>query len=134
MQQYHSPTATATNRSTRPVRPINGRGLKHLKLDVYQRANLAAHCVSGVAPLQPSIEQARFLFDVPWSLLSKHLRARNGNGSNGKRKPRPTSESLAEHILRVTPAERLAAARIIGVDTVWDEMIAPVIAAEQAAE
>jgi hypothetical protein len=118
--------------STRPVRPINGRGLKHLKLDVYQRANLAADCVSGVTPLQPSIEQARLLFDVPRSLLSKHLHARNGNGSNGKRKPKPTTpESLAEHFLRVTPAERLEAARIIGVDAVWDEMIAPLIAAAE---
>lgn len=100
-----------TNGSTSLIRQINGRGLKHLKLDVYQRANLAADCVSGVAPLQPSIEQARFLFDVPRSLLSKHLHARNGNGANGKRKPKPapTTESLAEHILRVTPVERLEA-------------------------
>lgn len=102
---------TGTVGSTRPVRPINGRGLKHLKLDVDQRLNLAADCVSGVAPLQPSIEQARFLFDVPRSLLNKHLHARNGNGANGKRKPKPapTTESLAEHILRVTPVERLEA-------------------------
>ena len=118
--------------STSPV--LNGRGLKHLKLDVYQRANLAADCVSGVAPLQPSIEQARFLFDVPRSLLSKHLHARNGTGSHSKRKPMPaTAESLAEQILRVTPAERLEAARALGVDAVWDQMVSTLVTIDRAA-
>jgi len=115
-----------TNGSTSLIRQINGRGLKHLKLDVDQRLNLAADCVSGVAPLQPSIEQARFLFDVPRSLLSKHLRARNGNG-----KPKPAPTTVAEHILRATPAELQEAARVVGVDTVSDSMVAPLIAADR---
>ena len=37
---------------------------------------------------------------------------------------------LAEHLQRATPAERLEAARAIGIDVIWDEMISPAIGAD----
>jgi hypothetical protein len=43
------------------------------------------------------------------------------------RRPPPAPESLAEHFARATPAEWLEAARTVGVTTVWDRMIAPLV-------
>jgi hypothetical protein len=59
-------------------------------------------------------------------------RARRANGY-GHGKPKHNGETLAEHIARSSLAERIEAARTVGVDTVWDSMIAPVIATERAA-
>jgi len=84
-----------------------------------------------MALLRPSIEQACLLFAVPRQVLSKHLHARNGNG---KRRPKPvTGESLVDHLMRSTPVERLEAARALGPEVVWDEMVLPLIAIERAA-
>jgi hypothetical protein len=52
------------------------------------------------------------------SAVNKH-RARRGGG-----RAKPT---LAEHLRRATPAELAGAARAVGVDLVWDRMIAPAI-------
>jgi hypothetical protein len=114
--------------ATTPVPIINGRGIKHRHATVYQRAHLAAACVTGAALLRPSAEQASRVFAVPRRLLAKHLRARNRNGGgNGSRK----SESLAEHIARSSAAERVEAARVYGIERVWDEMISPLVAADR---
>ena len=58
--------------------------------------------------------------------------ARRANGyGNGHGKPR-NGETLAEHIARSSSAERVEAARTVGIDALWDSMILPVIAAKQA--
>jgi hypothetical protein len=44
------------------------------------------------------------------------------------------AESLADHIARSSPTERIEAARTVGVDVIWDSMIAPVIATDRAPE
>jgi hypothetical protein len=46
--------------------------------------------------------------------------------------PRRHRETLAEHIARSSPAERMRAGREIGIDVIWDTMISPIIDAERA--
>jgi hypothetical protein len=50
-----------------------------------------------------------------------------------KRSSSKDTETLAEHIARSSLAERIEAARALGVHIVWDTMVAPVIATEQTA-
>jgi hypothetical protein len=57
-------------------------------------------------------------------LPRRHRPRRNGNDH----------ESLAEHIARSSPAERLEAGRVVGPALVWDEMICPVLSDDRAAE
>jgi hypothetical protein len=108
------------------VRTINGRGLRHRRLDRPERAHLAASCVTGKVQFRLSIEQAALLFDVPRALVRKHLKA-NGNGSA------ETRHTLADHLRESTPQELIEAARAIGVDRIWDQMIAPVVVEERGA-
>jgi hypothetical protein len=131
MALYSNGSRTPTSPAPLPTpKTINGRGIKRRQLDRFQRAHLAADCVTGEVWLRHSIEQACLLFDVSRTLVRKHLRARKGNGT----KPRSSghAETLAEHIARSTPTERLAAARIIGPAELWDSMISPVVSDERA--
>jgi hypothetical protein len=112
---------------------LKGTGLKHRVLNQYQRANLAADVVAGFLPFRPSCEQASWIFNVPRPLLRQQLKARrewatrhpevaNGNGAGG----------LVEALRTSTAAERIGAARALGLDWVWDEMIAPGIQADRS--
>jgi hypothetical protein len=91
--------------------------------------------VTGVRSFVPSCEQACVLFGIPRYVLSRHLKARrklaaqhpetavgNGNGA----------ESLAAHLGRASPDELVEAARTLGINRVWDEMISPVLVEERA--
>ena len=49
--------------------------------------------------------------------------------SNGRRNGNGKAASLAEHMLTSTPTELFEAARVFGVDQVWDLMIMPVMQA-----
>jgi hypothetical protein len=121
---------------------INGRGINHRNLSRQQRARLAADVVTGARGFVPSCEQACVLFGVPRYVLSRCLKARrefaarhpemaagnsNGNGHHD-------AESLAAHLGRATPDELVAAARVLGVDRIWDRMIAPIITEERASQ
>lgn len=131
MALYSNGSPQPTSAANSPPKTVNGRGIKRRQLSRFQRVLWAAGCITGAVLLRPSIEQACQLFDVPKELVRKHLRARNGNGvrlrSNGH------AETLADHIARSSAAERLEAARALGVNQVWDEMVLPIIAAERAA-
>jgi hypothetical protein len=50
------------------------------------------------------------------------------------RKPKPKAPSLAEHLAQSSPAERVEAARALGVDEVWDTMVLPLVSNGHAAE
>jgi hypothetical protein len=120
-----------------PNSVVNGRGIRHRHLNRYQRARLAADLATGALMLYPlGASYACRLLSASPALVREHLKARratdkphssgNGNGASG--------ETLAEHLVRSTPAERSAAATALGAATVWDEMIIPLIAADQVAE
>lgn len=72
------------------------------------------------------MRQSAALVGVPTLDVTKARRA-NGNG-NGK--PSSDSETLADHIARSSPAERVAAARTVGVEALWSTMIEPIVTVE----
>jgi hypothetical protein len=122
----------STSAPDRPVRRVRGQYLARAHLSRKQRAEIAADLVEGRAEIAPlTVRQAATLAAVPVVEVSK-VRRTNGNG-HGNGKPKHNGETLAEHIARSSPAERIAAARAIGVSLIWDTMIDPVITAEQTA-
>jgi hypothetical protein len=42
-------------------------------------------------------------------------------------KPKKKTETLAEHLVRATAAERAAAAKVVGADAIWDSMMMPAL-------
>lgn len=125
-----SPTSTAHQ-------VITGQFAARAHLTRRQRAQLAADLADGSVVVFPlTVGQAAFVAkatacDTSRTRRRKHRR--NGNGVH----PGEHHESLAAHLGRATPDELIAAARVLGVDRISDQMIAPVIAEErsqQAAE
>jgi len=116
-----APASTAIYRLT-------GQFVARAHLSRTQRAWLAAALANGTAEVYPlTVKQAAEIARVPVLDITK--RRRNGKPSNGRG---GHFESLAEHIARSSPAERLDAGRIVGLDVVWDTMISPVLAEGQA--
>jgi len=130
MFKYPETTEKSTSAPEHPVRRVSGRSLAHAHLNRRQRAKLAAALVDGSAEIfPPTVKQAAMLAAVPVVAVTQ---ARRGNG-NGRSKLKHNGETLAEHIARSSPAERIEAARAVGIDTLWDSMISPVITSKQAA-
>jgi hypothetical protein len=77
--------------------------------------------------VRPTLKQLVVLCRVPASSIP-HAK-RNGKNGNGH-KPTPT---LADRIEAASPAERLEAARKVGIETIWDSMISPIVSEERAA-
>jgi hypothetical protein len=78
----------------------------------------------------PRLLQVARLCNVPPAKIRLALRERNSKRTNGQSNGH--AETLAEHITRSSPAERAAAARIVGPAALWDTMIIPVISEERA--
>jgi len=117
----------STSTSERPVRRVSR--LARARLNRKQRAELAAALADGALEIfPPTAKQAVMLVAVPVVEVTRVRR----NGKPKRSAPR-TTETLAEHIARSSPAERIEAARTVGVDLVWDTMVAPVVATERAA-
>jgi hypothetical protein len=108
---------------------MTGQYLARAALTRRQRAKLAAALSKGTTVVAPlTVKQSAALARVSVADVSKARNGKHGNGrSNGH------AESLADHIARSSPAERLAAARIVGPAELWDTMISPVISEERAA-
>jgi hypothetical protein len=95
---------------------VTGQYLAKNRLNARDRARLAAGIIDGQLTLQNlTIGQAAKLCRVCVPYIAD------------VRRPPPAPESLAEHFARATPAEWLEAARAVGVVTVWDRMIAPLV-------
>jgi hypothetical protein len=116
----------------RPKPVLNGRGLKHRCLSTHQRAKLAAGWMSGAIDFQPSLEQAALVFEVPRSLLSALVRARNGNSNGHHRKPTRVDRLKAD-LKSATAAELAAVGAGVGVGLIWDRLISPVLDGEKSA-
>jgi len=63
---------------------IFGRGLARRKITFDDKANLAADAVTGLRPLQPSIEQASLIFQIPRHIVSERVRRRTGGSQRRK--------------------------------------------------
>jgi hypothetical protein len=121
-----SPSATTT--ATPHI--VTGQYLAKAHLSRRQRAKLAADLSTGVAMISPlTVKQAAAIAGVPVLDVTK-ARRRNGK-PNGRLNGH--GETLAEHLARSSPVERLEAARILGIEAVWDQMISPIVSEERAA-
>jgi hypothetical protein len=103
---------------------VTGQHLARVRLTRLERAQFAAGLSTGAVVVYPlTAMQAAAMMKV--SLFDVTEARRNGKPRNGRSNGH--TETLAEHIKRSSPAERLEAARVVGVAAVWDDMIAPVI-------
>jgi hypothetical protein len=103
---------------------ITGQYLAKAHLTYRQYVKLAAALSTGAVVLSPmTIGQAAALVGVPVADVSRARR--NGKPGNGNGKPTGAAESLAAHIARSSPAERVEAAQAIGLGVIWDTMISP---------
>jgi hypothetical protein len=124
------------SRVSTSVRHLDGRRLAYALRgkSAATRARFAATCDEhGVVIYYPTQGQLAALFRVPPYRLA---RARNGNGNgnakHGNGQANAHRETLAQVMERTTPAEWQSAALTYGVDRIWDQMIAPIIAEETA--
>src|SRR5215469_5299116 len=111
----------STSIPQRPVRRVSGQYVARAHLSRQQRAELAAALTDSSVEMFPlTVRQAALLARVPVLDVTNARRA-NGSGSgNGHDKPKCNSETLAEHIVRSSLAERIEAVRVVGADVVWD--------------
>ena len=82
-------------------RPINGRGLKHLKASLQVRVALAADVATGERHVDLSYGQICSVFDVPPPALRAELKARataNGNGNGGADTLTAMATELVDHL------------------------------------
>src|SRR5215469_16320477 len=103
--------------------------LVHGRLTVAQACRLAganSAYVSLINEMGATEREALARGDFSLAQIASAKRDSCGNRRNGRQ------ESLAEHIARSTPRELIEAARIVGLDVVWDGMISPVLDAERA--
>jgi hypothetical protein len=114
---------------------ITGRNLAHTYRTADERALVGIDLVNGELVLvRPTMRQVAMILKVPPFRIylaakvardpEKRRLVENGwvrlyKAANG--------ESLADHILRTSHAERLAAAQEVGADTIWDDMVAPLV-------
>ena len=125
MAQY----SNGTPRPTSAAHLVTGQYLARAHLNRRQRARLAADLANGAAAIHPlTVKQAAALARVPVSRtrFNGKPRVKSNGQSNGH------AETLAMHIARSSPTERLAAARIIGPAELWDSMISPVVSEDRA--
>jgi hypothetical protein len=105
-----------------PARVVSGQYLAKNHLYKRDRAKLAADIIARkVVMADFTVKQIAALVRVSVPYIAE---ARNGH-------KRP---SLAEHLVSSTPAERLEAAKALGVDVVWDSMVLPLVGTAAAAE
>jgi hypothetical protein len=115
---------TSTTAPAPPAWPplkITGQDLAKGRRTKTQRVNLAEALHAGkVEVTKPTLKLSAVMARVS---LADVYRAR---------KPKPKPPSLAELLANSSPAERIEAARALGVDVVWDTMIMPIVTDEKA--
>ena len=112
-----------SNNGATPVKivpaKISGQNLAKARRARPQRIRLAESLAAGRYELhKPTLKQAAALTRVPVAALYRARQAR---------KPRLAAPSLGELLRNATPSEKVAAARTLGVDRVWDEMVLPLV-------
>jgi hypothetical protein len=103
-----------------PLPPITGQNIAKGRRTKAQRINLAEALAAGRVVLhRPTLKQSAALCRVKLREVYQARRA-------GKPKLTPPAPlSLAEHLRAASPVERIVAAQTIGIDQVWDWLIAP---------
>jgi hypothetical protein len=100
-----------------PTEVLDLRYLAKCKLlSKQQRARQAAASVDQDIKARLSLKQLAQIYGVSPSLVSKCLK-----------KKHTRTPTLASQLLKASAAERMAAAREVGVDEVWSTMIEPLV-------
>ena len=114
-------STTASAPRAWPPLKITGHSLAKGRRDKAERIRLAEALHAGkVEVTKPTMKLSAIMARVALPMSSR------------ARRPKPTAPSLAEHLVNASPAERIEAARALGVDVVWDTMIFPIVAEEKA--
>jgi hypothetical protein len=121
------PSAPPTNGRGRPSASsawpplkITGQNLAKGRRTKAQRINLAEALHAGkVEVTKPTLKLSAVMAGVSPADIYR------------ARKPKRKPPSLAEHLANSSPAERIEAARALGVDVVWDTMIVPIVAEDR---
>jgi hypothetical protein len=127
--------------------PITGRSLAHGKRSVTECALVGADlCLGYVALTSPTVKQCAALAGVCIPYVTAAIRVTLADDpavreavTAGRRslleaaKAAANTETLAEHFARCAPNEWREAARVIGVNVVWDKMIEPLIGSSAVA-
>jgi hypothetical protein len=102
-----------------PARTARGH-LGHGRPD-WERADLAAQCYEQRRSIEkPTLASLAAAYRVSVAAVQRRR----------KPKPKPPAPpSLAEQLRTASPAERVEAARALGVDEVWDTMVMPLVSA-----
>ena len=117
-------TTTNGSAGTVPTRARTHGGYYGRGLPARKRADLAAQAYVQRQPIErPSLATYAAAYRVPLAAVQRRLNG-NGHGHNGKVTPAP---SLTEHLRAASPAERIEAAKALGVDVVWDTMVLPLV-------
>jgi len=93
-----------------------------LTLLASENTTLIQRVVAGHVPLRAAAAQMKRLAQLVaayrWSSATDRNKFRDLTG---------LTNNLADHLIHADPAERAEAARALGADVVWDEMILPII-------
>jgi hypothetical protein len=103
---------------------VNGRGLRHRKMNRNEAARLAADMASG-RPFTPSIQQAAALTGASVRLVTEVLKTRAAlqravEPEVGITELSSVLTALEQAWYAASPAEREDFVRSVGVDAVWD--------------
>jgi hypothetical protein len=105
-------------------RPVNGRGLGHLKLTENELVGLAADLATGQRPFQPSLAQTSTLTGVPAAAIRAEIKAR---AVQAKNQEADEIRWVVDSWERLSPKARQEAVRLIGPAEVWDVLSSVVV-------
>ena len=83
-----------------------------------KRAHLAARWARGLISVTPTVKLAADVFGANLAYVQEELRSLDGI------KP---PNALVSAYMNASAEQKLEAARVIGVDVLWDEMVSPVV-------
>jgi hypothetical protein len=126
----------STTGATVPDYTLSGRNLAHARRTVPERAFVAAKLhLNRIAVTDPTVKQCAAWVGVCAAYVASAVEiiddpdvcdaVLRGDINIIDAAKRATVESLADHMRRSTPAELAAAAKVAGIDLVWDAMLAP---------
>jgi hypothetical protein len=133
-----SPAGATAAAPSKPSTTITGAGLRNRNgvHPAFRRAFTAADLAVGRRHLiKPTVRQAAVLCSVSVRYTYAALRAANDPGLRASIEAgcqplisTANSETLAQHFARTSKEELLECARTVGVDVLWDTLIAPIVA------
>ncbi len=106
-------------------RPVNGRGLGHLKLTENELVRLAADMATGTRPFQPSMVQVNLLTGVPVAKIRAEIKSRAAQHENGWLKE--TDAIVHAWDTASSDDARREAFRMIGPARVWDVLASVIV-------